>query len=90
MRDEDKRAVIDVLLCTNATVGCSYTAVALGRSQAAAATAIDAWMSAMADTNEDYDGIALEAAYRLIESSPTLQREFFGSTAHVPVGGTER
>lgn len=86
MRLEQKRRVVEVLLC-GATI-CQPPVQVIAEQLGDAAYA--AWADiAIGDSDYPaYEHDACEAAYRLIESSPTLHREFFGSTAHLPIGAT--
>jgi len=73
----DKRKVIEVLMCTGDPnkLLLFEVASALGRSSAPGYRALDA----VQFDSDNYTGRCLEAAYRLIESSPTLRGEWFGS-----------
>lgn len=81
MKLDDKRKVIEVLLCAGPPPrpGCSETSASLGHGRDAAWTAIELWGKAFISHDGTYPEIAAEAAYRLIESSPTLRREWFGA-----------
>lgn len=89
MKIEDKRQVVHLLLCCGDVGGDLNTllaAIACGVAKHIERAAYAAW-SSMEDGetyNSDWtrDGIArcyTDAAYRLIESSPTLRREWFGA-----------
>jgi hypothetical protein len=85
----DKRKVIEVLLCCgrdpygfNGTTG--DFARAIGATKAADAEARKQWNETRLDigfcaVNAEHGEICITAAYRLIESSPTLRREWFGA-----------
>lgn len=70
----ERRAMVEILLC-GATSGC----LAAG----AAVTSMDDGIRAAEIVSQrewrmSYHDAAMEYAYRLIEQSPTLVREFFG------------
>ena len=82
MKLDEKRRVVEVLLCrgNDDQFMISEVCSRLNVSRHVGSWANAAWQSAC-----DFHGWttsasddALEAAYRLIESSPTLRREFFG------------
>lgn len=81
------RQVIEILLCTADSESPTMDEMADGdetwfdldavidaQDQSDAVLLFDMFI----DDDETYDDAALEAAYRLIESSPTLIREWFG------------
>jgi hypothetical protein len=94
VNDHIELEAVEILLCTAQRPDnhwCSDTThqvadeIGLGRRSDASLLAAARWndvdnerpTSVVATHNE----LALEAAYRLIESSPTLRREFFGRGA---------
>lgn len=85
MRLDDKRAVIEVLLLSAARWNPEVFGVAdaLGYSlliaQQAAHLHDEARFRMSVDKEFMYAQPATEAAYRLIESSPTLRHEWFGA-----------
>ena len=83
MKIDDKRKVIEVLLCAAGAWTISTIDVA-----ADFGVPLDALMQPVELTYQDapvgtrgvrYTDRQIEAAYRLIESSPTLRREWFGA-----------
>ena len=89
MKLDEKRQVIEVLLCGASARWVGYTEYPVGMWTAALHLEVDSrsarrrWGLAHADYSNGgyattYMTICLEAAYRLIESSPTLRREWFG------------
>lgn len=81
MKLDDKRKVIEVLLC-GASIGCTSAAFHLGYERtdpSVAEKAIRARGRAQStpDGPNSFMRWGIEAAYRLIESSPTLVREWF-------------
>jgi hypothetical protein len=84
---DDKRKVIEVLLCAGMPGGehIEYVAANIGLDDYMA-SARSAWWAAdpsphvAAGRLAQYELDACEAAYRLIESSPTLRREWFGAS----------
>lgn len=85
MKIADKRKVIEVLLCTSDPGHRSGTldvSDALGMDAACQSAAYQAWSTVMYYYDRSEPAISAaytEAAYRLIESSPTLVREWFGA-----------
>lgn len=84
MRLADKRKVIEVLLCAADEWAPSIVVVA--DTQWAKMAAVEARQRADRDYNRlrpprfvTYTEECVEAAYRIIESSPTLRREWFGA-----------
>jgi hypothetical protein len=84
---DDKRAVIEVLLCSSweRKPAASATAVMLGYDSRVRRRASDARVNAAtlyysAGLIGTYSDDCTEAAYRLIESSQTLRREWFGAS----------
>ena len=94
MRLEERRQVIEVLLCAGMEGGepIGYVAKRLGTPELVK-IANDEWFGVSPSPYRpggqydagsllrQYELDACEAAYRLIESSPTLIREFFGRGA---------
>lgn len=84
MTIDEKRQVIEVLLCAASQPGVSvfHAKSWLGHMERVAVRAMDRRHAALMNLNADkgrwYTTSANEAAYRLIESSPTLRREWFG------------
>jgi hypothetical protein len=76
----DKRHVIEVLLCAGPPPqpSCTEAAFSLGYGRVVAWKAIELWGLSFVSHDGTYHEVAAEAAYRLIESSPTLRREYFG------------
>lgn len=97
MKLEDKRSVVELLLCAANSIvsgtvqhytplGCAALGLGLDwRNPCDVDSVSELAMQLTAKANygkawgcsSDTAGLALEAAYRLIESSPTLIREFF-------------
>lgn len=85
----DKRKVIEVLLCCGdpqSPDGTSEVTASLGLPRRIQKQAFDAWSPVEREPQyaDDWsrNGIAnayTEAAYRLIESSPTLRKKWFGA-----------
>lgn len=83
MRLDDKRAMIDVLLCSRGECGRRIIDLAdpserdecYGKFEDVYAELDYDELDALG--HDEYWHISTEAAYRLIESSPTLIREFF-------------
>lgn len=88
MKLDDKRKVIEVLMCCGdpgSGDGTTEACTVLGLARHYQRAAWGAWSPVEAEPGfaNDWsrDGISLaysEAAYRLIELSPTLRREWFG------------
>lgn len=87
MRIEEKRQVIEVLLCgrdedgvriLNITDEVAVTNACYSEFEKARASLSDETLNLIRDEGSEYWHTATEAAYRLIESSPTLRREWFG------------
>lgn len=79
MRVAERRQVIEVLLATG---GCRNRLVSLVAFELFDAGVMNAAVAEHFKVNFDswtYEDEAIEAAYRLIESSPTLRREWFGA-----------
>lgn len=80
MKVADKRKVIEVLLC-GARMGCTSAVYHLGLPQRFVEAGVRARQAVW--PREVYADCfmlcGVEAAYRLIESSPTLVREWFGA-----------
>lgn len=91
MKIEDKRKVIEVLLC--ASNRNAYPAFGQGRQLFGESVGVSAelhWRGVpIASRGSSYEEDAIEAAYRLIETSATLRREWFGSTSSVEIGASE-
>lgn len=85
MKLDEKRKVIEVLLCSASSRVDSVFTVAIysGEPKGIATQAMRFRRRAYSDMHCDlayhYAQSATEAAYRLIESSPTLRREWFGA-----------
>lgn len=79
MRLDDKRAVIEALLCASGTsiVSTVDAAEMIGVPLPLVAGAIEVTYGERGDMR--FNDRQIEAAYRLIESSPTLRREWFGA-----------
>lgn len=87
MKLDDKRKVIEVLLCCGDpghTGGTAEVVKALALPAAYQAVAFQAWSPVEGEPKyrDDWSEPSIseaytEAAYRLIESSPTLRREWF-------------
>lgn len=77
----EKREVITVLLC-GWRGGCSNVGCRIGASRRAQRRAVKRRAALLSgrsrETHEQWELAALEAAYRLIESSPQLRAEWFG------------
>lgn len=69
----ERRAMVEILLCGDLT-GCLTSAINLGEPRELARRC-----AVIEDPGFTFQDSGLEAAYRLIEASPTLVREFFGS-----------
>lgn len=86
MRIEDKRKVIEVLLCCSFEWSPDVTdgaARELGFGRGIKVRAANEWSAAYADLTAGGERVwhcqaSAEAAYRLIGSSPALIREWFG------------
>ena len=88
MRIEDKRKVIEVLLCVpqpgcivcDAAEGVGYPRYGRECKMANLERGVvnDDLIRFYEPGDEWFDATCIEAAYRLIESSPTLIREWFG------------
>jgi hypothetical protein len=87
MKLDEKRQVIEMLLCAGSSpwspllfrVAIELDADNRPAYSAAFGPEIDALYRTFSESNEDaYGSQCLEAAYRPIESSPTLRREWFG------------
>lgn len=77
---EDKRRVIEVLLCgPDAGVTTDRLSHVIHCDAEVAAAAGAAWWDVDCRLYELWADDSIEAAYRLIESSPTLRREWFGA-----------
>ena len=84
---DDKRKVIEVLLCCGQNPYCFIGttgdfARAIGAGDRADSEARRLWLAVRRDDaalKADHGEICITAAYRLIESSPTLRREWFGA-----------
>lgn len=75
VRLDDTREVVEVLICSGQPYGQIIGLQSASKSVLAAAYA--AWFEV--STGHGYNADCLEAAYRIIESSPTLRREWFGT-----------
>lgn len=77
---DERRQLIEVLLC-GAKSGCVTAALYLGAERAVAikATRLRARAQRTSPLPNSFETLGIEAAYRLIESSPTLRREWFGA-----------
>jgi hypothetical protein len=84
----DKRKVIEVLLCcgqdpsTHVTMETTGgTAIALGVTGFVDLESNRQWMEVRREMDglTPHNEVCITAAYRLIESSPTLRREWFGA-----------
>jgi len=75
-----KRKVVEVLLCAGPPPqpSCCDAAEDLGYGGRIGHLAVEMWGESFASFGGNYNEIAAEAAYRLIESSPTLRREWHG------------
>lgn len=80
MKLEERRALIEILLCAPCELGCMAAADALGFDPGLGRKASNMLWSIASTRRRDvgYADRGCEAAYRLIESSPTLVREYFG------------
>lgn len=84
MRIDEKRKVIEVLLCADNVFGQRIFNISeTNTEQNACYSAFekagrDIWRHQLNLGLDEYWYTATEAAYRLIESSPTLRREWFG------------
>lgn len=76
-----KRKVVEVLLCAGPPPqpSCCDAAEALGYDRGIGYLAIEMWSDSFASFDGNYNEIAADAAYRLIESSPKLRREWWSS-----------
>lgn len=85
MRTDRKRKVVEALLCATDCEGCGATASSvahhIGRDLDVQLEAQAAWDCVSSFLYTTFEEDACEAAYRLIESSPTLIREFFHRSA---------
>lgn len=80
----EKRAVIEVLLCTagsrrRETTWDACRSIGIPDRGPVARAADAAWHRTN-DYSRSHGDVCLEAAYRLIETSPALRREWFGAT----------
>lgn len=77
---DNKRKVIEVLLC-GAELGCASAAYHLDFDHRIAKSGMRARGRAQKSSSgpNSFMHWGIEAAYRLIESSPTLMREWFGA-----------
>lgn len=81
MKLNEKRKVIEVLLCGSDPVWSELlidTAKSIGEDARIGFAAEEEWYSVRWNIYDSWEEDAIEAAYRLIESSPTLRREWFG------------
>lgn len=84
MKLDEKRKVIEVLLCASdpSSSAIPGTAYSIGVDQGIAEAASNLWWAVQPSPHEamdlGYEIDACEAAYRLIESSATLRKEWFG------------
>jgi hypothetical protein len=83
---DEKRKVIEVLLCAAQAPDATFAAMTTYKAERELGGGIVhghdvAWREARRDLpllGASHGDVCLEAAYRLIESSPTLIREWFG------------
>ena len=76
----DKREAIEVLLCaSNANAPGPYWLATDWGMNRVADEAWRLWVRRLRGELHDHESAAIEAAYRLIKSSPTLIREWFGA-----------
>ncbi len=75
-----KRMVVEVLLCAGPPPqpSCCDAADDLGYGELIGLLAAKLWRTSFLTFDGNYNEIAADAAYRLIESSPTLRREWHG------------
>lgn len=78
MKIDDKRAVIEILLCAASTDSFTVSQADEWIGNATFTAYAEALHQRAKIPSGDYHTLNLEAAYRLIESSPTLRREWFG------------
>lgn len=83
---DDKRGVIELLLCVGMEGGDDITNVATALDAKGLVMEAHCCWAEVSDPSpfvakplRQYELDATEAAYRLIESSPTLRREWFGA-----------
>lgn len=79
----ERRAMVEILLCGDLS-GCLTSAINLGepRELAVRCSKIREQIFRDAVGRFTFRHSGIEAAYRLIEASPTLVREFFGRCTH--------
>lgn len=85
MKLDEKRMVVEVLLC-GAKMGCMSAVYHLGYDRAVGAQGARRRAKVQRDLRSPlgFEQLAIEAAYRLIESSPTLRREWFAASREHP------
>lgn len=76
-----KREVIEVLLCAGPPPqpSCCESAAGLEYERRIGYLAVERWAESFASFDGSYQEIAVDAAYLLLESSPTLRHEWWGA-----------
>lgn len=78
MKTEEKRKVIEVLLCGSSSQHSTLSDADTYIGNQTSVAYLEALHQRALIPSGEYHTLNLEAAYRLIESSPTLRREWFG------------